>query len=724
MATIKDVTIRFNTDTKQLLESEKLFDKVNDAIKEQSGAINQLREQERQLIKLRNQSTDPKQIETYNKELARTAEQQKKLTQTTKETAKGMESFNDSLKDIALSIGLAFSVDAVVEFGKESVKAFQEAELNAKKLEFAVRSIGGENGEAFKKLIEQSEKLQENGIFSDDAIQQAQTALLQYGLTSDQIEKLIPQITDLASATGMDLAQATDKVILAVNGQTKGLRDAGIAFTDTGSKTKNLAELSEQLAKFQGSTALALETSAGKAQNLANRFDDLKENVGEFLVGSGSGFLDFLQQAFDPTGYAMDKGAQAAKKATADTINAINEEINSLDDKALSERYKKVVAYLELLRSGKSQLKGKELADEVKFNEKFLQLAQIRIKTLQEKESDLTLKGQADKEAAHKKELDRIAKEEKEKADLKEWFRLKEQETRNKEAEDTVKITDETNKMLLGISDDYTKGKAKQGEEAGAAALKAKEAQLAEEAKLEQQYAELKKTFEQDYYDAKINAALAFSNSFKQLAGDNAALQNTFLIFEKGIAIADVIVKASQATAAATAAAAAAAIPTAGASMAALPGLIGIINGSAALNIATIVATAIPQLKFAKGVIDLQGAGSETSDSIPAYLSKGESVMTAEETRQHKGLFESIRKDRFDTFLNENYIMPKLKDSAINGSFADNVARNYNTLDEYGVARAFRRGTVIRNADEIGKSVARNLGSNMETKLLKRNGII
>lgn len=47
--------------------------------------------------------------------------------------------------------------------------------------------------------------------------------------------------------------------------------------------------------------------------------------------------------------------------------------------------------------------------------------------------------------------------------------------------------------------------------------------------------------------------------------------------------------------------------------------------------------------KFAKGVIDLQGEGTETSDSIPAYLSKGESVMTANETKKSKKILTGIR---------------------------------------------------------------------------------
>jgi hypothetical protein len=46
---------------------------------------------------------------------------------------------------------------------------------------------------------------------------------------------------------------------------------------------------------------------------------------------------------------------------------------------------------------------------------------------------------------------------------------------------------------------------------------------------------------------------------------------------------------------------------------------------------------------FAKGVIDLKGPGTGTSDSINARLSKGESVMTAQETSSSKSVLRAIR---------------------------------------------------------------------------------
>lgn len=51
---------------------------------------------------------------------------------------------------------------------------------------------------------------------------------------------------------------------------------------------------------------------------------------------------------------------------------------------------------------------------------------------------------------------------------------------------------------------------------------------------------------------------------------------------------------------------------------------------------------------FAKGVIDLKGPGTTTSDSIPANLSRGESVMTAWETRHAGDVLKDIRAKRLD----------------------------------------------------------------------------
>lgn len=63
-------------------------------------------------------------------------------------------------------------------------------------------------------------------------------------------------------------------------------------------------------------------------------------------------------------------------------------------------------------------------------------------------------------------------------------------------------------------------------------------------------------------------------------------------------------------------------------------GTAGFLTGAAVLVAGLANVAKIAQLK--DGAIELQGAGTETSDSIPAMLSRGESVMTAKETRMFK----------------------------------------------------------------------------------------
>lgn len=54
------------------------------------------------------------------------------------------------------------------------------------------------------------------------------------------------------------------------------------------------------------------------------------------------------------------------------------------------------------------------------------------------------------------------------------------------------------------------------------------------------------------------------------------------------------------------------------------------------------------QARFAKGGLNIQGPGTGTSDSIPAQISKGESVMTAQEWKTSKGVLKAVRAKTLD----------------------------------------------------------------------------
>jgi hypothetical protein len=315
--------------------------KKQDTIKAEEGIVGSLKKEVRELNKAIDQSKNIKEVEQLNKKLTETKGKLNDVKNAGKEATNtfgnALSSFQFKFNVLGQAIGqLAVSgltslASQAVDFGKESVKAFIEAELNAKKLEVALQNIGGEGKGAFDKLIKQSEELQKISIFSDDDIQNAQTALVQYGLTSDEVEKLLPKILDLASAQGIDLATATDVSIKAINGQTKGLKTAGIAFEDTGTKAGNLAKLTDNLNKFQGQSSAIVETNAGKLEMLKNAYDDVMENVGEFIVDAAEPLVDIL--AFVANGFTI-AGEEAEK--FKDNVKLSEEEIKKLNSSMLA----------------------------------------------------------------------------------------------------------------------------------------------------------------------------------------------------------------------------------------------------------------------------------------------------------------------------------------------------------------------------------------------------
>lgn len=145
------------------------------------------------------------------------------------------------------------------------------------------------------------------------------------------------------------------------------------------------------------------------------------------------------------------------------------------------------------------------------------------------------------------------------------------------------------------------------------------------------------------------------------------------------------------------------------------PAIIAIIAAAAA-QLAILAATPIPE--FAKGVVGLQGEGTETSDSIHAKLSKGESVITAKATRQNKDALTAMNNGEYEKFVYQKYIVPALevKREKQKNSFAESIATSMQsgTYDDSLLIHETRKNKAvsIRNADQIGKATARELGRN------------
>ncbi len=242
-----------------------------------------------------------------------------------KEGSKGLNDLSTSIKGIAGALGIALSLGALKEFISTSINAFAEQELALQRLKASLEDITGEGGNAFATLKTGAEELQKTSIFSDDQIEQVENMLVQLGLTSQQTQQLATRIVDTASRTGRGLEEIANTFILAIEGQTKGLRTLGASFKATGDQVENFNSLLESTSKFSGGAAQALETQAGQAANLKNQINELEEAVGKAAAPLKLFFLESARNILELFAPAVDKAKEGVDKIRATTAAAFKD---------------------------------------------------------------------------------------------------------------------------------------------------------------------------------------------------------------------------------------------------------------------------------------------------------------------------------------------------------------------------------------------------------------
>lgn len=738
----------------------------------------------------------------FNQEIKKTGAEVKRTSDETdravKQTGKNFESIRGVFDGLLTRLAAVFAVERIIRFGFESVKVFQQAELNARKLESAVRDIAGESTEAFQALLKQATQLEKISIFSDDDIQAAQIQLTQFGLLSNEIENLLPRILDLASAQGIDLRQATDLVIQGINGQTRALKPLGLEFTNTGDKAANLAIITEKLNKFQGATATVVETSAGKFANLRNQIDNLMERLGQYITSSGvfslfqraiTALIESFKSLDEIRLENADKELQAAIEAAQVEVAALVA-VGNTREAAIQKERKLRDQTLERLRNERSEVaKNKSLSEEQFATEAnriqlLIQRVELELKALQILENQgkvqekKTKLGLTDEELARRiaeqREIEAnllkeigdgmakiqvdyagITKEQRNLINLtNEWaealskgpaalreFKNEITLISNKLAEipdvlegrditfTPILSTDEIERIAsdqdlkdllenifgdLGWADataeqlDFIRGKfgefkkmaldafmgvfdviaagfeanAKQFEEARDRQIQAfdEEAEALELANDRKLISDGQLAREQEALQKRREEAEKQAN--KRIAEEKRKAfiaQRAASLIQVGINTAESITKT----------AATLGFP------AAAP-FIAIAAALGAVQAALIASQPIP--KFKKGVIGLQGPGHETSDSIPAMLSRGESVMTASETAKFRPTLEAIRQNRISPEL--------LNKVAVSHKFDPVEAR----LDPGKLTRSSRK-LIPAQAEAIGRAVAKHMKS-------------
>ncbi len=209
---------------------------------------------------------------------------------------KATQKLTNNVKKLAGAFGLAFSTRAVVNFAKQSVKAFAEDDAaitilrqNLKNLGLAYESTNAEN--FIGKLEQQS------GIL-DDELRPAYSKLIKVTASTTKTQELMALAVDLARSNGLELSTVITTLSRAYVGNNRGLKQLNTGLTDAELATKDFAEIQAILIKQStGAGKAYIDTFAGSIDKLAVASANAKEIIGEGLVDAfadlaGNGDID------------------------------------------------------------------------------------------------------------------------------------------------------------------------------------------------------------------------------------------------------------------------------------------------------------------------------------------------------------------------------------------------------------------------------------------------
>lgn len=208
----------------------------------------------------------------------------------------------------AVAAGAVIAVD----FGKQSVSAFMDAQESQTKFEGSLAKNGLK---AYTDDIDAlAQSLATKTKFDDDATKSGAAVLANFGLTGKQLEQVIPLVQDYAAFTGKDMTTASKALGKAFGGSTKALKELGIQYKPTGDKAKDMAAIMKLVSDRVGGFAEKQgKTAAGTAEILKNQFGELQEKVGSALLPIlmklapiGLVLVDWLSKAADGIGIFID----------------------------------------------------------------------------------------------------------------------------------------------------------------------------------------------------------------------------------------------------------------------------------------------------------------------------------------------------------------------------------------------------------------------------------
>jgi hypothetical protein len=198
---------------------------------------------------------------------------------------KQIGAFEKGAKKLGLAAAAAFSVQKVLNFAKNGVKAFAENEKSAKRLATVVKNLG---------LAFETPMIEKNldGIsakygYQGEVLREAFQKLITVTGSAAKSQDLLNLSLDVAAGSGQELLTVNQDLAALYVGNTKGLKKYNLGLTNAELSTIKYEDAVALLTKtFKGSAGEELNTYSGQMRVLGEAADNAQEIIGKNLVDS------------------------------------------------------------------------------------------------------------------------------------------------------------------------------------------------------------------------------------------------------------------------------------------------------------------------------------------------------------------------------------------------------------------------------------------------------
>ena len=221
--------------------------------------------------------------------------------------SKSTSGLEKSVKNLAKTFGLAFGATAVLNFAKQSAKAFIEDDNAARSLSVTIKNLGlnyDNNTVIIGRFIDNLE--QQTGVL-DDELRPAMDRLLRATGSVSKSQELLNLSLDIAAGTGKTVTQVSQSLQKAYLGQTAAIGRLGVGITKAELATGKFEDIQQKLTTlFAGQASSAANSYAGQLAKLQVAANNAKETIGEGLVDalkllSGDDSIENLNAALEET---------------------------------------------------------------------------------------------------------------------------------------------------------------------------------------------------------------------------------------------------------------------------------------------------------------------------------------------------------------------------------------------------------------------------------------